>query len=214
MKAIIGKKIGMTRVFDEKGMVIPVTLISVGENVITQVKTADTDGYEAAQVGMVENKKINKPLSGHLAKTKIKSRTFKEFHFSGLELGQKLDLTQFEEGEAVFAQNISKGKGWAGVVKRHHFNTGPRTHGSDNYRRPGSIGATGPQRVIKGRRMAGQMGFEQVTQKNIKIVSIDIEKNILMVKGAIPGPNKSTVYIWSNNAIKAKNEENTGESNE
>lgn len=197
MKAIVGKKIGMTRIFNEKGLVVPVTLISVGQNVVTQVKTQDSDGYAATQIAVVESRKVNKPETGHLAKSKIKSRTLKEFSLKDLELGQTLDLSQFEVGEKIFAQNISKGKGFAGTVKRHHFNTGPRTHGSDNYRRPGSIGATGPQRVIKGRRMAGHMGHEQVTQKNIEIVNIDAENNLLMLKGAIPGPNKSTVYLWS-----------------
>ena len=201
MKAIVGKKIGMTRVFNEKGLVLPVTLISVMKNVVTQVKTKETDGYAAIQIAVVEEKKINKPQSGHLAKAKIKSRTIKEFSLENLELGQALDLTQFAVGEKIFAQSISKGKGFAGTVKRHHFNTGPRTHGSDNYRRPGSIGATGPQRVIKGRRMAGHLGHNQTTRKNIEIINIDVEKNILMLKGAIPGPNKTTVYLWSGNSI-------------
>lgn len=212
MKAIVGTKIGMTRIFDDKGMVIPVTLIKVGETVVTQVKTVATDGYVAAQLGLVEDKKINKPQAGHLVKAKINSRTLKEFPFAEVEIGQKLDLSQFEIGEFVFVQNTSKGKGWAGVVKRHHFNTGPRTHGSDNYRRPGSIGATGPQRVIKGIRMAGQMGHEQITQKNIKLVNIDTENNILMVKGAVPGPNKSTVYLWS--LQDKKTQENVEATNE
>lgn len=202
MKAIIGRKIGMTRIFDEKGMVIPVTLIEVEKNVVTQIKTQDKDGYTAVQVGMVEDKKINKPLAGHLVKSKIKSRTFKEFAIADLELGQTLGLSQFEVGEKIFAQSISKGKGFAGTVKRHHFNTGPKTHGSHNYRRPGSIGATGPQRVIKGMRMAGHMGHDQVTQKNIKIIDIDEENSILMLKGAIPGPNRSIIYLWSENIVK------------
>lgn len=199
MKAIVGKKIGMTRIFNEKGLVVPVTLISVQKNVVTQVKTPENDGYGAVQIAVDENKKTNKPLAGHLAKVKIKSRTLKEFALENLEIGQALDLSQFEVGEKIFAQSTSKGKGFAGTVKRHHFNTGPRTHGSDNYRRPGSIGATGPQRVIKGRRMAGHLGHETTTQKNIEIVNIDAENNILMLKGAIPGPNKSTVYLWSGN---------------
>lgn len=207
MKALICKKIGMTRVFDQKGMVIPVTLVEAKKNVVTQVKTQEKDGYTAVQVGLVEEKKINKPLTGHLVKSKIKSKTFKEFAIEGLQIGQSLDLSQFEVGEKIFAQSISKGKGFAGTVKRHHFNTGPKTHGSDNYRRPGSIGATGPQRVIKGIRMAGHMGHDQVTRKNIIIVDIDVENSILMLKGAVPGPNKSTVYLWSENIVKVAGEE-------
>jgi large subunit ribosomal protein L3 len=202
MKALICKKIGMTRIFDAKGMVVPVTLISAMKNVVTQVKTLAQDGYAAAQIAIIEDKKINKPLAGHLQKSKIKSKTLKEFAIDGLTIGQELDLSQFEIGEQIFAQSISKGKGFAGTVKRHHFNTGPRTHGSDNYRRPGSIGATGPQRVIKGRRMAGHMGHDQVTQKNIQIVNIDMENSVLMIKGAVPGPNKSTVYLWNESNVK------------
>lgn len=195
MKAIIGKKIGMTRIFDEKGAVIPVTLIKVAENVITQVKTENIDGYNSAQLGMVEDRKINQPQAGHLAKSKIKTRTIKEFTLDA-ELGSKLDLSQFVLGEMVTVQAVSKGKGFAGTVKRHNFNTGPKTHGSNNYRQPGSIGATGPQRVIKGRRMAGHMGYDQTTVKNLKVINLDLENNVIMIKGAIPGPNKSTVYVW------------------
>lgn len=196
MKAIIGKKLGMTRIFDEQGAVIPVTLISVGENVITQIKTNDKDGYETVQVGLAENRKLNQPLKGHLAKAKIKTRTLKEFPIESNQVGVKIDLSQFQSGEAVTVQAISKGKGFAGTVKRHHFTTGPKTHGSNNYRQPGSIGSMYPQRVIKGRRMAGHMGYDKITTKNLKIAYLDLENKIMMIKGAVPGPNKSTVYIW------------------
>lgn len=196
MKALIGKKLGMTRIFDEKGAVIPVTLVVIGENVITQVKTEVKDGYDSAQLAMVENRKVNQPQSGHLSKVKVKTKTIKEFPLES-ELGAKLDLSQFKVGEMITVQSISKGKGFTGTVKRHNFNTGPKTHGSNNYRQPGSIGSAYPQRVIKGRRMAGHMGYDKTTVKNLKIVNLDLENKVMMVKGAIPGPNKSTVYLWA-----------------
>lgn len=197
MKAIIGKKLGMTRIFDEKGNVISVTLIGIGENIVTQVKNKEKDGYDACQIGLSEDKKISKPQKGHLAESKIKTRTMKEFAVENFKVGQKLDLSQFSVGDKVTVSAISKGKGFAGTVKRHHFQTGPKTHGSDNYRQPGSIGSMYPQRVIKGRRMAGHMGHDQVTVKNLKIIDINQEKHTLMLKGAVPGPNKSIIYIWS-----------------
>jgi large subunit ribosomal protein L3 len=197
MKAIIGKKIGMSRIFDEKGNVLPVTLIYAPENIVTQVKTQDKDGYEAVQVGAFTNRKISQSLAGHLAKAKIKTRTLKEFALDGeFKPGDKLDISGFAKGDKVTVQAISKGKGFAGTVKRHHFHLGPKTHGSNNYRQPGSIGSMYPQRVIKGRRMAGHLGYDQVTVKNLKIAEIISEKNILLLNGAVPGANKSTVYIW------------------
>lgn len=192
MKAIIGKKIGMTRIFDEEGNAVPVTLILVKPNIITQVNPS------GIQLGLDENKKINKPLTGHLAKAKTKTRTLKEFPLEGeFKVGDKLDLSQFQLNQKVSVQAISKGKGFAGTVKRHHFHLGPKTHGSDNYRQPGSIGSMYPQRVIKGRRMAGHLGYDKTTVKNLLIANISLDKNLLMLKGAVPGPNKSTVYIWS-----------------
>ncbi|MDO8686693.1 MAG: 50S ribosomal protein L3 [Candidatus Berkelbacteria bacterium] len=200
MKAIIGKKIGMSRIFDDKGNVVPVTLIMAENCVVTQIKTEEKDKYNAVQIGINDNKKINKPLTGHLAKAKIKTRTLKEFALDGeLKVSDKIDLSQFEVGDIVSLSSISKGKGFAGTVKRHHFHLGPKTHGSNNYRQPGSIGSMYPQRVIKGRRMAGHLGHDQVTLKSVKVVNIDNEKNMLLVRGAVPGPNKSTVYIWKNN---------------
>lgn len=196
MKAIIGKKLGMTRIFDEKGTVIPVTLIEVGENVITQVKTEDKDGYKSAQLALSEDRKINQPLKGHLAKSKIKSKTIREFDLEG-EVGTKIDLNQFQVGDLITVSATSKGKGFAGTVKRHNFNTGPKTHGSNNYRQPGSIGSAYPQHVIKGRKMAGHMGYDKTTVKNLKIAALNLDDNILMIKGAVPGPNKSKIFIWS-----------------
>jgi large subunit ribosomal protein L3 len=199
MKAVIGKKIGMTRIFDQNGNVLPVTLIYVGENIVTQVKTQERDGYETVQIGAFQNRKISRALAGHLAKAKIKTRTLKEFALEGeFKPGDKLDLSLFKKGDKVTVSAISKGKGFAGTVKRHHFHLGPKTHGSNNYRQPGSIGSMYPQRVIKGRRMAGHLGHDQVTVKNLKIAEIISDKNLLLLNGAVPGANKSIVYIWKN----------------
>lgn len=201
MRAMIGQKLGMSRIFDEQGNVVPVTLVLAKDNIITQVKTVATDGYEGIQVAMPDNQKIKKPQAGHLAKIKIKSRHLKEFPLAGeneLKAGDSVDLSQFKVNDEVNVSATSKGKGFAGTVKRHHFHLGPKTHGSDNYRQPGSIGATYPQRVIKGRRMAGHLGAKRVTTKHLKIVHIDSENKVLMLKGAVPGANKSIVYIWSN----------------
>lgn len=196
-KAIIGKKLGMTRIFDDKGLFIPVTLIKIADNIVTQIKNSETDGYNTVQLAVSEDKKNNRPEAGHLAKAKIKSKTIKEFPIEATEIGAKIDVNQFELNDMVTVQSVSKGKGFAGTVKRHNFHTGPKTHGSNNYRQPGSIGSAYPQRVRKGRRMSGHMGDEQTTVKNLSIVKIDAENNILMIKGAVPGSNKSTVYIWS-----------------
>lgn len=196
-KAIIGKKIGMTRIFDDMGLFIPVTLIKVGDNIVTQIKNNETDGYNTVQLAVSENRKNNRPEAGHLAKAKIKSKTLKEFPIEPSEIGAKIDVNQFKENDTITVQSISKGKGFNGTVKRHNFHTGPKTHGSNNYRQPGSIGSAYPQRVIKGRKMPGHLGDEQTTVKNLSVVKIDAENNILMIKGAIPGANKSTVYIWS-----------------
>lgn len=200
MKALIGKKIGMTQIFDENGQVIPVTMVSAEANVVTQIKLEDIDGYKSVQIAVPTEKKIKRPQENHFAKAGIKSRQAKEFSFDQeLKIGDKLDLSQFKIGELIAVSGISKGKGFAGTVKRHNFNTGPRTHGSNNYRRPGSIGAQQPQRVVKGKRMAGHMGHEMVTTKNLKVVHIDIENHVVLLRGAVPGANNSIVYIWSNN---------------
>lgn len=199
MKAIIGKKLGMTRIFDEKGLVIPVTLISAQPNVVAQVKTQEKDGYETVQLAMVQDKKINKPQIGHLAKSGITSRVMREFPLTSVNVGDKVDLSQFTVGEMVTVSATSKGKGFAGTIKRHNFTTGPKTHGSNNYRQPGSIGSAYPQRVVKGIRMAGHMGFEKVTVKNLIIAHIDEPNNVIYIRGAVPGANKAFVSIWSEN---------------
>ncbi|MEI6040341.1 MAG: 50S ribosomal protein L3 [Candidatus Berkelbacteria bacterium] len=199
MKAIIGKKLGMTRIFDEKGTVIPVTLILAEPNIVTQVKTQETDGYTATQIAMPQDKKLNKPQTGHLAKVEVKSRVLREFDLSDVTVGDKVDLSQFEVGQKVTVSATSKGKGFAGTVKRHNFHCGPKTHGSNNYRQPGSIGSAYPQRVVKGIRMAGHMGFDKVTVKNLIVAQIDSINNIIYIRGAVPGPRKSFVSIWSEN---------------
>ena len=198
MKAIIGRKIGMTRIYTEEGNAVPVTLVVAEPNTVTQIKTEEKEGYNSVQIALEDKKKINKPQAGHLAKAKIKSRVLKEFNLEGEnQVGSKIDLTLFKKGDLINVTSISKGKGFAGTVKRHHFHLGPKTHGSNNYRQPGSIGSMYPQRVIKGRRMAGHLGSQKSTVKNIKIADINPEQNVLMLNGAVPGPNKGIVYIWS-----------------
>lgn len=207
MKAILGRKILMTRIFDEAGMQIPVTLVKLENNVVTQIKNLEKDGYEAIQVGAGAKKKLNKAEEGHLKKvdSKIKPQILYEIKNPSVDkdekytLGQALTLEQFKEEEIINVTGISKGKGFAGTVKRHNFHLGPKTHGSHNYRQPGSIGATYPERVIKGRRMAGHMGHEKVTVQNLKIVKIDSQTNEMMIRGAIPGPVNTPVLIWSSN---------------
>ena len=199
MKAIVGKKLGMTRIFTEKGAVVPVTLVLAEPNVVTQIKTVEQDGYATTQIAMVQDIKIKKPQEGHLAKVGIKSRVLREFALPEANVGDKVDVSQFTVGEKVVVSATSKGKGFAGTVKRHNFNTGPKTHGSNNYRQPGSIGAQMPQRVVKGRRMAGHMGFDKVTVKNIEVAQVDTMNHILYLRGAVPGPVKGFVSIWSEN---------------
>lgn len=202
MRAILGKKILMTRIFDEAGSQIPLTLVKLENNIVTQIKTLEKDNYTAIQVGAGEKKKLNKPEAGHFKKVNEKIRprylyeikTEKEF-----QLGQDLNLAQFKEGEKINVTGVSKGKGFAGTVKRHNFHTGPKTHGSNNYRQPGSIGATDAARVFKGRRMAGHLGHEKVSVKNLKIIKIDQEKKEILIRGAIPGPKNTEVLIWSQN---------------
>jgi large subunit ribosomal protein L3 len=196
MKFLLGKKIGMSQQFREDGTVIPVTLIDAAPNVVTAVRTEAQDGYTAVQIGMGTQKHLNKPLAGHL-KDLAPVAVMKEVrNATGLERGAQLTVSQFEAGEIVHVTGISKGKGFQGVVKRHHFKGGPRTHGhKDNARMPGSIGAGGVQHVIKGTRMGGHMGNERVTIKNLEVVSIDAERNQIAVKGAVPGARGTLLMI-------------------
>lgn len=204
MRGIIGKKIGMTRVFDDDGTANPATVIEAGPCFVTQIKTAETDGYNAVQVGFEEKKEkaSNKPEMGHVAKANLKPfRLLKEFRdFESddtLELGSQINVDIFQEGEIVNVTGVSKGRGFAGVVKRHGFHGGPKTHGqSDRLRAPGSIGQSSwPSRVIKGVRMGGRMGAKNVTVRNLQILKVDPENNILIIRGAVPGANKGFVLI-------------------
>ena len=183
----------MTQIFGENGIVMPVTLIKAGPAIVTQIKTKEKDGYEAAQIGFGERnlKNIKKPQKGHLKKAQsLGIKYLKEFRVEkpGFKLGDEITVDVFKEGDKVRVSGVSKGKGFQGVVKRHGFHGGSRTHGQKHSERePGSIGATGPQRVFKGRRMPGRMGFTRVTVKNLKVVKIDKKNNLLAVSGAIPG---------------------------
>jgi len=204
MSALIGKKIGMSRIFSESGKVIPVTVLHVGPCYVTQIKTKESDGYEAVQIGFdpKREKLVTKPLRGHFKKSgAAPMRILKEFRNFKLDepikLGAKLKADLFAVGDNVLVTGISKGKGFAGGMKRHGFGGGQQSHGqSDRLRAPGSIGQSSyPSRVLKGTRMAGRMGGEQVTVKNLKVVKVDPEKDLILVEGAVPGSRNSIVYI-------------------
>ncbi len=201
---ILGKKIGMTQMFRPDGQVVPVTLLKAGPCMVVQRKTPSTDGYEAVQLGLLEYVKpqrINKPATGHLKKAGVEGAKFlREFPLEGagedLKAGDKVLVDQFKPNDKVDVIGISKGRGFAGVVKRHHFRGGEATHGSMFHRAPGSIGASSfPSRVLPGMRMAGHMGHSQVTVRNLEVVDVDTEDNVLAVKGAVPGPNGSYVVV-------------------
>ncbi len=207
MKGLMGKKIGMTQIFDELGVVIPVTVIEVASNVVAQVKTEEKEGYNAIQVGYgeIKEKNLNKPKKGHLDKAGLSpKRTLQEFRVEsteGFEAGQELKADLFSVGDSVDVTGTSKGKGFQGSIKRHNQSRGPMTHGSHYHRGPGSMGAASdPSRVFKGKKLPGHMGSEKVTIQNLEIVKVDVERNLLIVKGAIPGPKKGLVTI--NESIK------------
>ncbi len=199
---ILGKKIGMTQVFNSEGQVVPVTLVKAGPCVVTQRKTPATDGYDAVQLGLVEYaKKPNKPMAKHLAKSGAEGvRFLHEFHLGqgtgDLKQGDRVLAEEFKPRDMVDVIGTSKGRGFAGVVKRHHFRGGDATHGSMFHRAPGSIGGSSfPSRVFPGMRMGGQMGNGQITVRNLEIVSVDVDDNVIAVKGAIPGPNGGYVMV-------------------
>ena len=199
MKGILGRKQGMTRVFQEDGVVEPVSVVEAGPCVVTQVKTRQHHGYQAIQVGFEEAKKLNEPEAGHLKRISP-MRHLKEFRVDDLgdaQIGQKIDVSIFQPGDMVDIIGFSKGKGFQGGVRRHHFRGGPKTHGqSDRQRAPGSIGAgTSPGRVWKGTRMAGHMGDRRITASNLKVVRVDAERNLLMVKGSVPGGKNGMLII-------------------
>jgi len=198
MKFILGTKEEMTQIFDDEGIVHPVTIVNAGPVVVTQIREEEKDGYESVQVGYGEKKEknINKPEKGHL-KGLGSFRYLREFEKTeDMKVGDKIDVSSFEEGEEVIISAVSKGKGFQGVVKRHNFAGGPRSHGQKHSeRKPGSIGSTGPQRVFKGTRMAGRMGSDRITVKNLKVIKIDKENNRLLIKGAVPGKRGTLVEI-------------------
>lgn len=203
MKGILGKKVGMTQIFDENGNVIPVTLIEAGPCYVTQRKTTESDGYNAIQVGFdeIHENRVTKPQKGHLEKTGSPAvRYMREFRVENpddYEDGQKIDVSIFEVGEKVDVIGTSKGKGFAGGVKRWHFRGGPKTHGqSDRWRAPGSAGAgSSPGRIFKGVKMAGRMGNERVTVQNLRVALVDADKNLIAVRGAIPGGKNGLVIV-------------------
>ena len=199
---VIGKKLGMTQVFDEQGLAIPVTVIQVNPLTVTQVKTVDTDGYNAIQVGVepAKEKHLTKAQIGHFAKNKLENfRYLQEFRVddaSSYTVGQKIGLSVLENIAKVDVTGKSIGKGFQGTVKRHNFSRGPMGHGSKNHREPGSIGAgTTPSRVIKGKRMAGNMGNERVTITKLSVVKVDNENSLLLIKGSVPGPEGKLVTV-------------------
>ncbi|HEX8073283.1 MAG TPA: 50S ribosomal protein L3 [Pyrinomonadaceae bacterium] len=209
VNGIIGRKVGMTQLFAEDGTVTPVTVIKAGPCVVVQKKTATgPDGYDAVQLGLVEErpvklKNVNKPMRGHFEKTGAglpPTRVLKEIRVTdgdaGLDVGDQVRVDQFADGDKIDVIGRSKGRGFAGTVKRHHFNRGPESHGSMNVRAPGSIGASAyPSRVIKGTRSSGHMGDERVTTKGLTVARVDVENNLLMVRGAVPGANGSVVVV-------------------
>ena len=201
-KAILATKVGMTQIFDENGVLVPVTVLQAGPCVVTQVKTADNDGYSAIQVGFGEKKenRVNKPMKGQFAKAGVSCKRYlKEFRFEDAEtytLGQEIKADIFAAGDHIDATAVSKGKGFQGAIKRHGQSRGPMAHGSKYHRHAGSNGAcSDPSKVFKGKRMPGQMGGKKITVQNLEIVKVDVENNLLLVKGAVPGPKKSMVTI-------------------
>lgn len=199
MKALITRKVGMTSTIAEDGAVQAVTLLSASPCVITQVKTTEQDGYQAVQLGFEDGKNIVKAQAGHFKAAGTSPKIVREVRVNelteDLKVGETLTPEVFSIGDEIDVTGTSKGKGWAGTIKRHNFHRGRKTHGGRSYRRVGSIGSMYPQKIFKGKKMAGQMGAEQVTVKNLKVVLVDTEHNIIGVTGAVPGPRKGIVVI-------------------
>mgnify|MGYP001603694983 FL=1 len=202
MKTLLGTKLGMTQLLAEDGRAVPVTLIQAGPVTVTQVKTVETDGYNAVQVAYGAGKNLSKAVAGHVKPAKVTPKYLREIRVDELpevKVGDEFDVSVFAVGDMVDATGISKGKGFAGTVKRHNFNTSKKTHGGNgDVRKPGSIGSMYPQKVFKGKRMAGRMGAERVTVKNLEIAYVDPETNLIGVKGAVPGPRKGLVILGGN----------------
>lgn len=198
MKALITRKVGMTSTIAEDGAVQAITLLSASPCVVTQVKNDETDGYQAVQLGF-EEAKLGKAQAGHAKNAKIMPKIVREFRITDeeeeIKVGDSLSADIFNIGDNVNVTGTSKGKGWAGTIKRHNFHRGRKTHGGRSYRRPGSIGSMYPQKIFKGKKMAGQMGDEQVTVRNLKVSFIDTELGVIGVSGAVPGPRKGIILI-------------------
>ena len=202
LKALIGSKVGMTQVFDQTGNLIPVTVVLAGPCIVTEIKTKERDGYSAVQLGFGElkEKSANRPMKGFFAKKNIPlKKVLKEYRLkdiSSFTIGQEIKADVFASGDTVDVTAVSRGHGFSGVVKRFNFRGGPTTHGqSDRLRAPGSSGSQGPQRVLKGSRRPGHFGCDETTIQRLKIVSVDAEKNIVLIKGCVPGPKNQTVFI-------------------
>ncbi|AMR48969.1 MULTISPECIES: 50S ribosomal protein L3 [Bacillus] len=207
-KGILGRKIGMTQVFAENGDLIPVTVIEAAPNVVLQKKTAENDGYEAIQLGFDDKREklANKPEKGHVAKAETAPKRFvKELRgvdMDAYEIGQEVKVEIFSAGEIVDVTGVSKGKGFQGAIKRHGQSRGPMSHGSRYHRRPGSMGPVDPNRVFKGKLLPGRMGGDQITVQNLEIVKVDAERNLLLIKGNVPGARKTLITVKS--AVKSK----------
>ena len=207
-KAILGKKVGMTQIYTQEGEAIPVTVIEAGHCVVISKRTPEADGYSAIQLGFgeIKEKRVNKPLKGHFKKNSVKPvRFIKEFRTENIEefkVGQEIKVDIFDVGNRVDITGTSKGRGFAGTIKRHGFQRGPMSHGSKNHRRPGSSGALGPAHTFKGKRAPGHMGAERVTIQNLEVVKVDPENNLLAVKGAVSGIKGSLLMIKT--SVKAK----------
>lgn len=202
-KALLGRKLGMTQVWDENGRLVPLTVVQVGTNVVTQVRVPDVDGYAAVQVGFedIDPRRVTKPLAGHFEKAGVSPKRhvaeFRTADADSYELGQELAADTFDVGQLVDVSGNTKGKGFAGVMKRHGFGGGPASHGAHKiHRKPGSIGACAtPGRIFKGQRMAGRMGNTKTTVQNLKVQGIDADRGLLLIKGAIPGPKNAVVMV-------------------
>lgn len=212
MKALLGTKIGMTQLISEDGKTVPVTIIKAGPVTVTQVKTVEIDGYNAVQVGFEEGKNLSKAVAGHLKAADVTPKYIREFRLSDtnvadetVTVGHTIDVTAFELGDVVDATGTSKGKGFAGNIKRHNFHSQKKSHGAKgNTRKGGSIGSMYPQKVFKGKRMPGRMGHDTVTVKNLVVSYIDVENNLIGLKGAIPGPKRGLIVIDALAKIPAK----------
>ena len=200
MKTLLGTKIGMTQILGEDGAAIPVTLVKAGPVTVTQVKTVEKDGYNAVQIGYGEGKNLSNAVAGHVKPANVTPKTLREVRVDevaeDIKVGSTFDVTVFAVGDNVDVTGVSKGKGFAGTVKRHNFNTSKKTHGGNgNVRKPGSIGSMYPQKVFRGKRMAGRMGHDQVTVKNLTVAYVDADLGLIGLKGAVPGPKRGIVTI-------------------